>query len=136
MTERFMMYSCLIHEEMNNGRKIGSIARKLGITTKLAEYLGACYTPEYEKYKACSLEELEHRKRKYRNMLIRLNIIKPKNVQFKEHVADSAFHMPISEPEKAEFNAIARRVFTDTYLPPSYRKPIGLPKIVNNRDDY
>lgn len=129
MTERFYMYSCILHEEVEKGNaSIKELAKKMKLPLKMAENLYMMYSPKYEKYHALTLDELL-RVRKHREA-------KMEEIRKRIPSAEHAFNMPISKSECSKFMAIKERVIKDSYLPVGYRNPKTAPAIVHNKSKY
>lgn len=129
------MYSCIIHEELNNGRKVSYIARKLGLTGKMVNELAQMYNGAWKNhYHIYSLIEITDKKTKAQELLNKISedVKKIKTYKYIPH----AFHMPITAREQREFVAIAKLVAKDEYLPMGYRKPKETLNIVNNKNNY
>ena len=136
MTERLMMYSCIIHDEVKyKGMSLLRISQLLSISYKQAQKLLNAYHPSFEEYNAMSLMRIISSKEKAQKTMEQ---IKSKVAQ--RYIApiysDKAFHMPITEEQEKEYNAIRKLVLADEYLPKSYRKPAEPEPIVRNKARY
>ena len=123
MTERLMMYSCIIHDEVKcKGMSLLRISQLLSISYKQAQKLLNAYHPSFEEYNAMSLMRIISSKEKAQKTMEQ---IKSKVAQ--RYIApiysDKAFHMLITEEQEKEYNAIRRLVLADEYLPKAYRTP-------------
>lgn len=130
MSERFMLYSCIIHEELQHGKTIKEIARLMGLTIKNAQELANKYTANFEEYHSYDLEELLKRRAK---VAVILDEVRRK---IKYPIAEKAFHMAITKDECRQRLAIQQRVERDEYLSKGYRRTGEKEKIISNYKKY
>lgn len=139
MTEREKMYSALIYREVEiKGKRLKFVASLLDLDQSKAWYYKYKYKPEFEEYNSMTIEKIIKMRAFAKHFLAKTRK-RAKTMYEKRMFNDksrSAFHMPISDEERKQYNAIARLVALDEYLPIGYRKNTDKAPIVSNQMAY